>query len=137
MPEGSDGREGVRRVEALADPVPAFNLDEALARVDGDRDLLVELAGILRSEAPRMLAGIRAGLQTGDARSVEVAAHTLRGSVGSFGAVAAVQAASLLELAARSGDLSGAPGLYDSLEHAVQQLLDGLGAVWSETRCES
>ena len=39
-------------------PAPAFNLDEALQRVDGDRDLLAEIAGIFLSDAPAMVADV-------------------------------------------------------------------------------
>ena len=115
----------------------SLNLADALARVGGDRELLVELIAILRSEAQRLTGDIRTGLEKGDAQGVEAAAHALRGAVASLGASAATEAAGLLELAARGGDVSRASHLCDGLERELRQLLNDLSTVSLNAPCES
>jgi len=105
--------------------VPAQNVfDEAtaLARVEGDRDLLVELIAIFRSESPRMMDDIRAAYRAGDATRLERAAHTLRGSVGSLSARAVGQSAQLLETLGRGGSLAGGDALLATLDRDIQDL---------------
>ena len=69
-------------------------------------ELLRDLLSIFRQESPRLLGLIGHSLRVGDAKSLEQAAHTLRGSVGSFGATTtAAQLALSLEIAGRDGAL--------------------------------
>src|SRR6185436_11015952 len=95
---------------------PAFDVADVLARVEGDRSLLAELVAIFLDESPLRLSEIRRCLQSGDAKGVERAAHTLRGSVGSLGARAAAQAALALESKGRDGVLAGADAAFAELE---------------------
>ncbi len=74
-----------------------FNLDEALSRVEGDHQLLAELAGVFLQEYPKMVSTLHAALAQQDPQSLYHAAHTLKGSVGNFGAKAAFAAAFTLE----------------------------------------
>jgi len=113
--------------DPAADPRPtgaddAFDLTGALARVEGDRVLLGELADIFVHEAPRMLAELRRALEAGDAPALARAAHRLRGSISSFGGRAAMQAAQTVETQGRAGDLAGARGSVHQVEHEVTRL---------------
>ncbi len=103
-----------------------FDLAEALDRVDGDRALLAELAQIFREESPRMLTDLRSFVACGDAKGVQHTAHTLRGSVSSFGARAAAAAALALETMGREGALVGADAHLTELERQVAHLERGL-----------
>jgi two-component system sensor histidine kinase/response regulator len=80
---------------------PAFDMGSVLARVEGDRSLLKELARILRAEIPGALAEIRRCVATGNSAGLEHAAHGFRGACGNFGAGGAVRAAHVLELMGR------------------------------------
>ena len=94
-------------------PAPAFNLDETLERVDGDLDLLAEIAGLFLADAPAMLADIIAAVAAGDAQEVSRSAHRLKGSILTFGAPTAAAVALRLEengRARRSDDRSGRHG---------------------------
>jgi len=82
-------------------PEPAFDMGSVLARVEGDRSLLRELAQIFRTEVPGVLAEIRLCVATGNSAGLERAAHGFRGACGSFGAGGAVRAAHVLELMGR------------------------------------
>jgi HPt (histidine-containing phosphotransfer) domain-containing protein len=97
-------------------PAPAIDPDDVLARVDGDRELLAELAQIFREQARELMAGLTAAVAADDTRRVEQLAHTLRGSVANFGAQEAVRLAQALELGGRTGQLTGAVDLVARLE---------------------
>gem|GEM_PF-804881 len=82
-------------------PEPAFDMASVLARVEGDKSLLKELAQIFRTEVPGVLAEIRRCVATSNSAGLERAAHGFRGACGNFGAGAAVRAAHALELMGR------------------------------------
>jgi HPt (histidine-containing phosphotransfer) domain-containing protein len=110
---------------------PDVDEAEALNRVGGDRELLGELATLFLTECPRQLAGIRAALEGNDCRKLHFAAHTLKGSVATFGARAAEQSAHRLEALGRSDQMAGAEELLAELERALDQLRPVL-ARWAE-----
>jgi CheY-like chemotaxis protein len=108
--------------------------DELLERVAGDRQLLAELVEILHAESPRLLGELRRCIDAGDASGVEDAAHAIKGSVGNFGARAAVDSALALEMMGRDGALGGAPPELLTLEHAVAALERDLAALTAPGR---
>jgi two-component system, sensor histidine kinase and response regulator len=120
-------------VDAL-DDAPAFKVAELLDRVQGDWSLLSELAQLFAAEAPRMLAEIQKGIDGKDAPRIQQAAHRLRGSVASFGAITATEEARALEHAARTGDLSDANARFDRLRRQVTRLTVDLGSVTEGAR---
>ena len=65
---------------------------------------------------PALLDHIRAGVKSGDASRLARSAHTLKGSLIQFCAVAAVNAARLLENLALAGTLAETPAALDTLE---------------------
>lgn len=95
-------------------------------------DFLQELAGLFLEDCPRLLAEIRTAVTGGDARTLEYAAHTLKGSVANFGAEAAREAAFRLEALGRAGDLKPAPEAYSALEQEIQRFTQALGALAQE-----
>ena len=105
---------------------PPFDSEDVLSRVGGDRDLLRELVDIFRHESPRLLGTIRTSLEAKDAKRLEQASHTLRGSVGSFGAKTAAAIALQLEMAGREHDLSAASDQLRQLEREVSRIEHGL-----------
>ena len=111
---------------------PPFDPDDVLARVGGDRELLRELLSIFRQESPRLLGLIGHSLRVGDAKGVEQAAHTLRGSVGSFGATTAAQLALALEIAGRDGALADTSDHMPALTREVGRIEAGLAALAGE-----
>jgi PAS domain S-box-containing protein len=107
------------------------HLDEALAlsRVGGDFELLREVVGLFLDDYPRALEKIRNALAANDASGVEHNAHSLKGSVSTFGAKDVFEAALALEKMGRGGNLSGAQESMRTLEKALQDLrpdLEGL-----------
>jgi CheY-like chemotaxis protein/HPt (histidine-containing phosphotransfer) domain-containing protein len=69
----------------------------ALQNVDGDRALLAKVVEAFQSETPGLLAGIRNAIRRGDREAIHRSVHTLRGSLGHFGAERAANVAARLD----------------------------------------
>ncbi|HEY8536778.1 MAG TPA: ATP-binding protein [Vicinamibacterales bacterium] len=117
-----------------ADPRPPFDHAAALARVEGDRELLAEIAAIFLADRDAMLAEIRAALEAGDHERVWRGAHRLRGALLTLGAVPSIDAAARLEQAARAGDRTGASVACDQLVVELKRLSSALSSVTLEKR---
>jgi CheY-like chemotaxis protein len=100
----------------------SFDPDDLLARVEGNRDLLMKLVDIFRGEYPRLLATLRQSMEAGDAKGVEDTAHAIKGMVGNFGARSASGAAGALEEMGRTGLLTGAEAGAARLERRLHHL---------------
>jgi HPt (histidine-containing phosphotransfer) domain-containing protein len=92
-----------------------LDLETALSRVGGDSELLSEIATLFLSDYPNQVSALTEAIAHRDAGGVEKAAHTLKGSVATFGATPAVESALGLERAGRANDLSGAPQMLTDL----------------------
>jgi len=101
----------------------AFNGNAVVSRVGGDRALLAKLIDMFRDESPRALREIREAVEHQDGARLERAAHKLRGSLITFGADLAAQAALALETSAREGRLGGLAPHADKLEREIQRLI--------------
>jgi CheY-like chemotaxis protein len=104
---------------------------EALARVGGDRDLLVELAEVFLEECPGLMKAVEGAVASGDPARVKAAAHSLKGAVDNFAARDAFEAALRLEMLGRDGNLSGIHEAWSTLQREIERLkpaLAGLGA---------
>ncbi|MCZ2074872.1 MAG: Hpt domain-containing protein [Bryobacteraceae bacterium] len=99
-------------------------LDKAVAidRVGGDLALLQEVAQLFLDHTPEMLAAIKKAIGDSDAAALQLAAHSLKGSVGTFGAAQAYQAALDLEVIGRNGRLGDAVDALSKLETALDEL---------------
>jgi two-component system sensor histidine kinase/response regulator len=109
-----------RRPDAVLDRAAA------LAWVDNDLRLLRSLVELFLEECPGLLAVIRTAIEGADAAALSRAAHTLKGSVGVFGAGAAVAAAQRLEAMAKWGHLTGAAAAYADLEQSIERVKPAL-----------
>ncbi|HTU22482.1 MAG TPA: response regulator, partial [Gemmataceae bacterium] len=96
--------------------------EEIQDRVGGDMVLLRELIDVFLTDCPRLWQNLRDALAQGDAHLLSRAAHTLKGSVGNFGAHAAREAAQQLELLAGKGDLMPAIEAARKLETELERL---------------
>ncbi|MGH9438307.1 MAG: response regulator, partial [Terriglobia bacterium] len=94
----------------------------ALEQMDGDEQLLAEMSALFLEDYPKRLSLLRQALSLSDAREIAAQAHTLKGSVGNFGARLAVEAALRVERVAREGDLKRAEEAIQLLEAALNQL---------------
>jgi PAS domain S-box-containing protein len=99
-------------------------LDESLAlsRVGGDVGLLKEVVELFLDDYPSTFEKIKSAVASRDAKALEHHAHSLKGSVSTFGAARAFEAAFTLEKQGRSGNLTGAPDGLLQLEQALEAL---------------
>jgi PAS domain S-box-containing protein len=94
-------------------------LESLLDSVMGDRALLTEMAELWLADSAKQERQIQNGLDSGDAIMVQRAAHALKGSVGTFQASAAQDAANQLEISAKDSDLVGARKAFERLSTQI------------------
>ncbi len=103
--------------ETTWDPV------QALERLGGNHDLLGELIVLFETEGPKIMAEAHTALASHDAKSLERAAHSLRGAAGFFFAEEVVAIARELELESKKNDLSRAAIIVGQLSDRMLRLL--------------
>jgi two-component system sensor histidine kinase/response regulator len=79
------------------DEAPIFDLDMALARVNGDRTMLMKFLNLFRERNVDSVADIGRALEQGDLATARRLAHALKGGSGTIGAVDLQAAAQHLE----------------------------------------
>jgi HPt (histidine-containing phosphotransfer) domain-containing protein len=105
---------------------PVFSLDEALARVDDDRETFQMMIELFMEHGPKDLADTQAALEAANAAGVARSSHRLKGAILQFCAPAALQACKELEESAKTGSLAQGGQLYATLEQEFQRLLAAL-----------
>ncbi len=120
MTESTQGRTDLLDPEAV------------LEGVAGDKELLEELVSIFLETSPEMLQHIREALENKDAEALSRAAHSLKGSVGTFSAQRAYDLAYKLEQLAKEGNLEKAEEVSVVLEDEIKKLNPALQALVKE-----
>jgi PAS domain S-box-containing protein len=116
-------------LDQLAPAAPPVIDDAALlSRLNGNRRLLREMAGLFLADCPKMLSALRDAVAAGNAQAVAQAAHALKGSVANFAAAEAVQAALRLESIGTQGDLTGLREAHAGLEREMARVEQALRA---------
>lgn len=116
----------------LASGASALDVSELLSQVEGDISLLKELTGLFLEDCPNLMAELQDAVACGDAEGIERLAHTLKGSVGNFGAKGASEAALRLQQIGKSGDVSNASELYVALDAEIKRVMAELNALITE-----
>lgn len=103
-----------------------FSLDEALARVDYDREIFQTMAEIFVDQGPKDLADTQAALAAHDAAALARSAHRLKGAVLQFCAPSVFEATKELEELGKVGNLESAVAVCAKLETELLRLLAAL-----------
>jgi signal transduction histidine kinase/CheY-like chemotaxis protein len=103
-PAASDGQ-----ADASAAGPRAFDRDELMERIDGDRELLSELVQVFREGLGPLIGELESAVAAGDPTRVQRAGHTLKGALLNLAAHPAAELAREIDDSARRGDLGGAP----------------------------
>ncbi|MES2153125.1 MAG: response regulator [Pseudomonadota bacterium] len=90
-----------------AQPGPVLDWRAALARLDGDAGLLLELAVIFLDDGPVLLQALNRALVQDDLDALQRAVHSLNGVLVNFGALRAVALAGRLSEALHDGSQRG------------------------------
>lgn len=94
----------------------------ALSRVGGDEDLLREVAVLYLENEDQMVNAIRNAIDAKNPATLEMTAHSLKGSVANFGAEKAVEAAFALEYMGRTKNLAPAEEQFAQLLAVLVEL---------------
>jgi two-component system, sensor histidine kinase and response regulator len=105
---------------------PAANLDELLARVENDRELLRELVVIFKDDFPSQMSALRRAIAQADLKTAERSSHTLKGMFLSLAAARAAASANRLEQLARARDTAALPSALALLDKEVALLIPEL-----------
>jgi hypothetical protein len=118
---GSGNRDAVAGV-----PGPAhgtLDMEEALVRLEGDRQLLDQALDAFRQAAPETLSSLRAAASRADAPALAAAAHGLKGAAAALCAEPVRRLAERLEATAREAELQDIQPLMEELVQRIQDLL--------------
>jgi HPt (histidine-containing phosphotransfer) domain-containing protein len=99
---------------------PVLDVRGALARLDGDDSLLVDLIGFFLEDSVQMIDELKRAAALNDAPRVKMSAHALKGLVASCGGTRAAAAAQRVEQAGAANDLSEKDALLQSLLSELQ-----------------
>jgi CheY-like chemotaxis protein len=99
-----------------------FDLAQVMELVGGDEELLRDIVSMFLEDSTRLLGRIRSGLDAGDPKTVERAAHQLRGSSANLRAREVSDSAFQMEQLAGRGSLEAASRRYPGLERALLRL---------------
>lgn len=94
----------------------------AEAQGDGEPDLVVELIDLFLADAPQRVAIMREAMANSDARLLGRAAHALKGSSATLGAVQVAESCAELEQLARDASLHHVAPVLDRLDHEFASL---------------
>jgi signal transduction histidine kinase/CheY-like chemotaxis protein len=123
--------------EVVFDGEP-FDREAALAMIDGDTELFRELAGLFLTESVDLMEQIHVSIAERNAKGLERAAHSLKGSTAAFCAEAARVAAQTLENMGAHGDLDHVDDVEDELRCEMTRLVSALAEYRKESvLCES
>jgi PAS domain S-box-containing protein len=112
----------------------SVNLNELLARVDNDRELLRDLLSIFKQEFPALLASLQRAVSAKDAMEVAGVAHAIKGMLANLAVNKAAAAAAHLERLARAGEAPSLPGALVAFEREVRGLLPEMETYLAEAR---
>jgi two-component system sensor histidine kinase/response regulator len=113
-----------RRIPLETGSVASVNLQRidmaaAIEAVNGDHELLMQIFEAFLTESPRLLDDIGSALREDNPKACQMAAHTLKGAVRTFGAEVASQLAAEMELAGKTADLNAARTIWPDLRVEV------------------
>jgi HPt (histidine-containing phosphotransfer) domain-containing protein len=122
--EGWDEGNASERGDGILPPsLPGFELEMALHRLGGNRDLLAKLLLAFAGEQSGALAQLDALVQAGDSAQAVTLLHTLKGVAANLGVVALAEAARQLEEEVKSGN---APASRQGFANALNAALDAI-----------
>ena len=115
--------------EKAASAQPVMDWATALGRVGDDEPLLIDLAKLFCEQSPSMLLAVKQAVESRSASDLHRAAHAMKGSVATFSAHPAFEAALKLERLGRAGELTEVVEAFAVLVEEVGRLQRALEAI--------
>jgi HPt (histidine-containing phosphotransfer) domain-containing protein len=116
------------QIQPMSTDTVVVDLDAALKRLGGDRNILVELAKMFAEDSPGLLDAIDQDIQQARYSDAGRAAHSLRGLAANFSAARLMLRLRELEAALAQGDGEGSLTLTVAVREENRQLRDALNA---------
>jgi signal transduction histidine kinase/DNA-binding response OmpR family regulator len=113
-------------VKAVPNPPVLWDLVNALARLDGDEQLLHEIVQIFLEESSRQLADLQRAVTEANAELLEKTAHRLKGELSYLGMSTVSQRANELEKMGRDCDLDRASEVFAVFETEVSAVAESM-----------
>ena len=98
-----------------------FDCENAMKRVDGDRELYSELLEMFFQEYPQMIEKLREARNKSDARKIQEYAHSMKSALGNLGAMKAFALAQVIEKNSMQGRLEIIDSNIKTLEDEVEK----------------
>ena len=115
---------------------PSLNHAVALERVDGDEDLLRQIAQVFLQICPGWIDELQQSLSTGDESTARRLAHSLKTAADNIGGQLAAATLSRLESAVAEGRLSEAISVWPACQSEVQRLRNAVETFLNEEPSE-
>jgi HPt (histidine-containing phosphotransfer) domain-containing protein len=113
----------------------AIDFPELLARVDNDRELLLDLMCIFKEDFPRHVRELAGVVAARDLKKLTVVSHTLKGMLANLAVTRATSAAAKLEQLGREGGAeSDIADAHRAFQREVQGLLPEMEAYMAEVQ---
>jgi two-component system, sensor histidine kinase and response regulator len=111
-----------------------INLQELLARVENDRELLCDLLTIFKDEFPGHLKSLEQAVARKDAAATASISHTLKGMLANLSVTKASASAARLEHLARAGETASFQDAFAVFAQDVCGLLPAMESYMLEVR---
>jgi len=115
-------------------PAEGINLQELLARVENDRQLLCDLLTIFKHEFPRHLKVLENAVARKDPAETASVSHALKGMLANLSVTKAAASAARLEQLARAGETASFEQAFAVLAQDVHGLLPAMESYMAEAR---
>lgn len=102
--------------------IVTLDREAIMSELDGDKELLGEIATLWLEQSPEIALRLSAALTTGDLSQAMKAAATIRSSLGYFRDSESIRVAAELEARVAIGDVSGAREVVAMLDSKLEQL---------------
>jgi PAS domain S-box-containing protein len=109
-----------------------FDLDDFLARLDGDRGLAADVAEGFLEDAPRLIERLGAAIEADDPKEMAFSAHTIKGACGNVSAGALRAIALDMEQAGNAGRMENAAANLGIVRARFERLRDAMDALLAE-----
>ena len=106
--------------------LPGVKVSDSVRRMGGNVDLYYSLLDMFSTNQKNIVQEVRASLASGDFKTAERQAHTLRGIAGNLGAESLQHQAELLEKNIKDGVLDDVEPLLKQINHELDILLTGI-----------
>ncbi len=123
---GTEWNQEEETMDEKSEDTKIFDERLALQRVDGDEELLHEIAALFVEDCESLSESICSAVENADAEAINHIGHRVKGSAGNLGGAVVQEIAYQLERIGSSGDLTDAAACAETLTHEMARLRDTL-----------